>query len=274
MSKVVVITGASAGIGAALARQLGQEGHSVVLAARREEELAKVVAEVKGRALAVTADVTQRADVERILARAIEAFGHVDVWVNNAGRGITRSVADLTDDDMDEILAVNLKSAVYGMQTAVRHFKERGEGHIINVSSFLGRIPVASFRSIYSASKAALNSLTTNLRMDLRASHPQLHVSLVLPGVVTTDFAKSAIGAKPAAGGPPPGAKPAAGGPPPGAPPGVGAQSADEVAAVIAAVIKTPQAEVFTNPNHTRLLQSYLDDPEGLLAQMGVVAPR
>ena len=270
MSKVVVITGGSAGIGAALARQLGEQGHTVVLAARREAELAKVVAEVKGRALAVTADVTKRADVERILARAIEAFGHVDVWVNNAGRGITRSVADLTDDDMDEILAVNLKSAVYGMQTAVRHFKERGEGHIINVSSFLGRIPMASVRSIYSASKAALNSLTTNLRMDLRASHPQLHVSLVLPGIVTTDFARSAIGAKPMSP-----AGHGAGGPPPaGAPPAAAPQTADEVAGVIAAIIKTPQAEVHTNPNHPQLLRPYLDDPEGLLAKIGFAAPR
>jgi short-subunit dehydrogenase len=265
MSKVVVITGASAGIGAELARQLGEEGHAIVLAARREAALAEVAAQTKGRTLAVTADVTRRADVDHILARAIETFGHVDVWVNNAGRGITRSVADLTDDEIDEILAVNLKSAIYGMQAATRHFKERGAGHLINVSSFLGRIPLASFRSIYSASKAAMNSLTTNLRMDLRATHPQIHVSLVLPGIVTTEFARSAIGERAGAPSvPPPGA----------APPAAGIQTPDEVARVIVALIKTPQPEVYTNPNHPALLRAYLDDPEGLLAKLGVLAPR
>jgi short-subunit dehydrogenase len=265
MSKVVVITGASAGIGAELARQLGEEGHAIVLAARREAALAEVAAQTKGRTLAVTADVTRRADVDHILARAIETFGHVDVWVNNAGRGITRSVADLTDDEIDEILAVNLKSAIYGMQAATRHFKERGAGHLINVSSFLGRIPLASFRSIYSASKAAMNSLTTYLRMDLRATHPQIHVSLVLPGIVTTEFARSAIGERAGAPSvPPPGA----------APPAAGIQTPDEVARVIVALIKTPQPEVYTNPSHPALLRAYLDDPEGLLAKLGVLTPR
>src|SRR5262245_40684049 len=128
-SKVIVITGASAGIGAALARKLGQEGHTIVLAARRERELAEAARACGERALAVPCDVTKRPDVERLKSRAIEAFGRVDVWINNAGRGITRSVLDLTDDDIDEMIAVNVKSAVYGMQAIVPHFMERGEGH-------------------------------------------------------------------------------------------------------------------------------------------------
>jgi short-subunit dehydrogenase len=268
MGKVVVVTGASAGIGAALAQRLDEQGHTVVLAARGKPALDAVAARMQGRTLTVVADVTRRSDVDAILTRAVETFGHVDVWVNNAGRGITRSVADLTDDDMDAILAVNLKSAVYGMQAAVRHFKERGEGQIINVSSFLGRIPVASFRSIYSASKAALNSLTTNLRMDLRVSHPRIHVSLVVPGIVTTGFARNAIGSGGTAGARPPPAPAAA---PPSGPP---TQTADEVASVIVALIKTPRAEVFTNPAHEALLGPYLQDPQGLLAKMGVLSPQ
>src|SRR6266545_1068558 len=96
MNRVVVITGASAGIGAALARQLGQAGDRIVLAARREPELRAVAADLKD-SLVLPADVTVRADVERIRDEAISKFGHVDVWVNNAGRGISKSVLELTD---------------------------------------------------------------------------------------------------------------------------------------------------------------------------------
>src|SRR5258707_3253795 len=92
------------------------------------------------------------------------------------------------------MMAVNVKSALYGMQVITPHFMERGRGHIINISSFLGRVPVASVRSAYSAAKAALNTLTANLRVDLQRSHPGIHVSLVMPGLVTTDFASHATG--------------------------------------------------------------------------------
>jgi NAD(P)-dependent dehydrogenase (short-subunit alcohol dehydrogenase family) len=78
-------------------------------------------------------------------------------------------VLDLTDEDFDQMMVVNAKSALYGMQAIVPHFKERGAGHLINISSALGRVPFASYRSAYSAAKAALGSLTANLRMDLRA---------------------------------------------------------------------------------------------------------
>src|SRR5262245_48789989 len=191
-SKVIVVTGASAGIGAAIAKKLGAEGHAIVLAARREDELEEAAKASGERALAVTCDVTRRADVERLKARALETFGHVDVWINNAGRGITRSVLDLSDEDVDAMMAVNVKSALYGMQAIVPHFMERGEGHLLNVSSFLGRVPVAAVRSAYSAAKAALNSLTTNLRMDLARTYPNIHVTLVMPGIVLTDFSKHA----------------------------------------------------------------------------------
>src|SRR5262249_20688135 len=136
----------------------------------------------------VVADVTRRPDVQRILDVTLGRFGHVDVWVNNAGRGITRPVADLSDEDFDAMMAVNVKSALYGMQVVLPHFEQRGRGHIINVSSMLGRIPFASGRAVYSAAKHALNSLTANFRMDLRAPFPDIHVSLVIPGVVGTDF--------------------------------------------------------------------------------------
>ena len=88
---------------------------------------------------------------------------------------------DLTDEDFDLMMTINTKSALYGMQAIVPYFKEHGTGHLINISSALGRIPFASYRSAYSASKAALNSLTANLRMDLRATYPNIHISVVMP---------------------------------------------------------------------------------------------
>src|SRR6478735_3056800 len=101
-SKVLVVTGASAGIGAALARALGAQGHRVVLAARHRDALEQVRAQSGGEALAVPTDVTVRHEVERLRDAAIERFGHVDVWVNNAGRGIVRPALELTDEDFDQ----------------------------------------------------------------------------------------------------------------------------------------------------------------------------
>ena len=245
--KVVVITGASSGIGANLAKRLGTAGHLLVLAARREQQLAEVAREAHPRAVAVAADVTQRCDVEGVRDVALSAFGCVDVWINNAGRGIGRSVLDLSDADVDEMIAVNLKSALYGMQAIVPHFQARGTGHLINVSSFLGRVPLVSFRSAYSAAKSALNMLTANLRVDLARTHPGIRVSLVMPGVVLTDFGKNALGAAP--------------GRPTGAPAGAPKpQTADEVSEAIASLIEHPQAELYTNPALHDVARHYVDD--------------
>lgn len=226
---VIVITGASAGIGAATAKLLGSAGHSIVLAARRKPELEKVASEIKGKTVVVSADVTKRGDVDRIKDEALRAFDHVDVWINNAGRGIARPVLQLSDDDVDQMVAINIKSVLYGVQAIVPHFIERKRGHLINVSSFLGKVPLVSIRSMYSACKAALNSLTASLKMDLK-DQPDIHVSVVMPGVVRTDFPTSVLG----------------GGAPIG--PGVPSQSAEEVAAVIAQAIEKPEFEVYTNP--------------------------
>src|SRR3954469_4507910 len=197
MRKVIVITGASGGIGAALARELGKAGHRLVLAARRREELEAVAREAAEDAIAVPTDVTQREEVERLRDRALEARGRIDVWVNNAGRGISKRVMELTDADFDEMMAVNVKSALYGMQAVVPHFQQRGSGHLINVSSFLGRVPLVPIRSAYNAAKAALNALTANLRVDLKAEYPDIKVTLVMPGMVATEFGRNAIGSPP-----------------------------------------------------------------------------
>ena len=247
MNRVVVITGASAGIGAAIAHELGRRGDSLVLAARTADALQHVAAGISSPTRVVTADVTRRGDVERLRDEAMRAFGHVDVWINNAGRGIVRPVLELTDEDVDEMMAVNVKSALYGMQAIVPIFMERRRGHIINMSSFLGRVPIASPRSAYSAAKAALNSLTANLRMDLQRTHPDVHVSVVMPGLVATDFAAHARGST---GPVPPGAV--------GSP--MKPQTAEDVAAAVAGLIDHPVAELYTNPASPALAARYFED--------------
>jgi NAD(P)-dependent dehydrogenase (short-subunit alcohol dehydrogenase family) len=198
----------------------------------------------------VATDVTRRAEVERLRDAAIDAFGHVDVWVNNAGRGIGVPVLQLTDEQLDEMMRINVKSALYGMQAIVPHFQERGQGHLINISSFLGRVPMATYRSAYNAAKHALNALTANLRMDLRASDPGIHVSLVMPGVVTTEFARNALGGTPAISW---AARPGAQAQP---------QTPEEVAEAIADLIEHPRAELFTNPAQPSIARRYFEDVE------------
>ena len=244
--KVAVVTGASSGIGEALAKQLGARGHKLVLGARRENELNQVAHDIGLNAVPVITDVTRRKDVEHLRDIALQQFGHVDIWVNNAGRGITKSVMELTDKEFDEIVAVVLKSVFYGMQTIVPHFEERGEGHLINVSSFLGRVPLVPYRSIYSAMKSAVNVLTANLRVDLKTKYPGIHVSTVMPGVVDTAFQKVAGSPFPVKAGSTVGPQ--------------RVQSADEVAGQIVSLIDHPVAELYTSPAAPELAQQYFRD--------------
>ena len=245
MSRAIVITGASSGIGAALAEQLASRGDRVVLAARRKDELHALAARLGPNAQAIAADVTKRSDVERLRDGAIAALGGVDVWVNNAGRGLSKQALQVTDAEFDEMMLVNVKSVLYGMQAVVPHFIERGHGHVINVSSLLSRVPAATIRAGYNAAKAALNALTANARMDLAASNPGIKVTLVMPGLVSTDFAKNAVHGTPPI---PPGSRVPA------------AQTAGQVAEVIVGVIDQPVAEVYTNPALAAIVKRYFED--------------
>lgn len=237
--KIVVITGASSGIGASLAELLAKRGAKLVLVARREKELSEVVSRCGTHALAVVADVTLRADVKRVVAEALARHGHVDVWVNNAGRGISRMPSALTDEDLDDMMSVNVKSAMYGMQEILPHFRERNAGHIVNVSSLLGRVPFALIRSAYSASKHFLNALTASFRMEVHAKHPGIRISLVSPGVVATEFGVHALH-----GGPDSRTMP-------------NAQTAEEVAEVIATVLETRRADTYTRPEFHEMIARY-----------------
>jgi NAD(P)-dependent dehydrogenase (short-subunit alcohol dehydrogenase family) len=244
--KVTVITGASSGIGATLAEHLGRDGHRLVLAARREKELKEVAEKTGSKALPVVTDVTRREDIERLRDAALKEFGQIDVWVNNAGRGIAKEVVELTEEDLDAMLNVNLRSVFYAIQAVVPYFQGRGEGHMINISSFLGRVPIVSSRSAYNAAKAALIFLTANLRMNLQVTHPGVHVSTVMPGTTATDFAKNALGAK----SPMPSRT---GGP-------IQVQTAQEVATVIASLIDTPVPEIYTSPSLPDLARNYYEN--------------
>jgi NADP-dependent 3-hydroxy acid dehydrogenase YdfG len=250
MDKVVVITGASAGIGAELARQLAAKGAKVVLAARRKAELDKVAAEIGEDAFAVVTDVTKRSDVEHLCSAALDHFGRIDVWVNNAGRGISRSIAELTDDDMDAMWRDNMKSVLYGIQAVLPHFKSRKEGQIVNLSSGLSRAPLAPARAAYGAVKSAVNMLSASLRVELRPTHPRIDVTVVLPGVVATDFGLNALGG------------------------GVdnrnipGAQPLAEAVKVIIDVIENPKPEVYTSPFIAETIARYQRDPEAFEAEI------
>jgi len=254
--KVIVITGASGGIGAALGELVSGRGARVALLARRDKELREVAARCGPEALPLVSDVTRREDVQGALTASLARFGHVDVWVNNAGQGITRPVSELTDEDFDEMMQVNVKSVLYGMQAVLPHFRERTRGHIINVSSMLGRLPFAIARSAYSAAKHAINSLTANLRMELREKYPGIHVSSVHPGVVATEF-----GVHARHGGIDSRQMP-------------GAQTAQEVAQVIADVIERPRADVYTRPGAQQMAVAYYAaDDMGLAEQQPPFVP-
>ncbi len=244
---VVVITGASAGIGAALAELLAGRGASLVLVARRKDVLDGVVRHCGSSAIGITADMTQRAEVRRVVEEAVYHFGHVDVWINNVGRGISRLPSELTDADIDSMMQVNVKSALYGMQEILPHFKSRNSGHIINVSSMLGRMPTFLPRAAYSASKHFLNALTANFRTEIHGTHPGIQVSLVSPGVVATDFGLNAMH-----GGVDSRSIP-------------GGQTAEQVAAAIAGVIESRKADVYTRPDgHEAVARYYAADEIGV----------
>jgi NADP-dependent 3-hydroxy acid dehydrogenase YdfG len=236
---IIVITGASAGIGAATAEQLAAKGHRVVLVARRKNALDAVASRCQGRADVAVADVTRRGDLKRVVDETLARHGRIDVWINNAGQGVSRMPSQLTDEDVDAMIQVNVKSVLYGMQEVLPHFKSRNGGHIINISSMLGRVPFATIRSAYCGAKHFMNALTATFREEVQQTHPGIQISIVSPGVVATDFGLNAMH-----GGPDSRQLP-------------GAQSAEEVAAVIAGVVETRQPDVYTRRGAQEMIAKY-----------------
>lgn len=199
--KVIAITGASSGIGLATARLLAKEGHAVVLGARREAELATLTAEINdagGRAIYRVTDVTRRADLEALVARAVDQFGRLDVIVNNAGIGPISRFDALRVDDWDAMIDVNLRGTLYGIAAALPVFARQESGHVINVVSTAG-LKIVPTMGVYAATKNAVRTATEALRQE---AGPTLRVTEVSPGMIETNFgdsitdqaAKAAIG--------------------------------------------------------------------------------
>ena len=186
--KVLVVTGASAGIGRAAALEAALRGARVVLSARREERLHQAVMEIReagGSALAHKADVSSRKDVEELVAHALEAFGRVDVFLANAGYGFLWPAADLSEEEHRRIFEVNYWGTVHCVRAVVPVFRKQGGGHLLITSSFVGKIGLPWYGP-YSATKAAQDALATALRLELEPEGIQ--VSSVYPIGTLTEF--------------------------------------------------------------------------------------
>jgi NADP-dependent 3-hydroxy acid dehydrogenase YdfG len=186
--RVVAITGASAGIGRATAEHCAAEGAAVVLSARRAdrlEEIVRAIASRGGRALAVPGDVTREDDMDALVARAVEAFGSIDVMVCNAGIGYHGPLDETPPAAMRRIVDVNLMGTLYAAASAMRAFRRQGHGHIIAVSSIVGRRGVGG-SGIYAATKAAQLAFIESLRAEFVGT--PFRASVIFPVVTVTEF--------------------------------------------------------------------------------------
>jgi NADP-dependent 3-hydroxy acid dehydrogenase YdfG len=186
--KVVVITGASSGLGQAAARFLSAQGAHVVLGARRADRLQQLVEELSRpdkRALAVATDVTARDQVKRLVDTAVETFGRIDVMVNNAGLMPLSPLERLKVHDWDRMIDVNLKGVLYGVAAALPHMQRQMSGQFVNVSSVAGHKVVVN-GAVYSATKHAVRALTEGLRQEVKPWN--IRTTIVSPGAVDTEL--------------------------------------------------------------------------------------
>jgi NADP-dependent 3-hydroxy acid dehydrogenase YdfG len=186
--KVVVITGASSGMGEAAAKHLSALGATVVLGARRADRIEKLAKEINdngGKAIAITVDVTQRDQVKKLVDAAVEQFGRVDVLLNNAGIMPLSLVESLHVDEWDKMIDVNLKGVLNGIAAVLPYMKEQKSGQIINTSSVAGH-KVFSGSAVYSATKFAVRALTEGLRMEVKPYN--IRTTIVCPGAVKTEL--------------------------------------------------------------------------------------
>ena len=186
--KVVIITGASSGMGEAAAKHLSPLGASVVLGARRSERIEKLAKEIKGnggKVLAVAVDVTQREQVKGLVDATVEQFGRVDVLLNNAGIMPLSLLESLHVDEWDKMIDVNIKGVLNGIAAALPYMKEQKSGQIINTSSVAGH-KVFNGSAVYSATKYAVRALTEGLRMEVKPYN--IRTTIVCPGAVKTEL--------------------------------------------------------------------------------------
>jgi short-subunit dehydrogenase len=189
--KTFVVVGASSGFGRGVAVQLGHYHANVVLAARRTELLEEVAAEVKaagGTPLVVTMDISKPEDVQRLADTTVKQFGHVDVWINNAGIGAIGQFWNIPLEEHSRLIDINLKGVIYGSYTAIRLFRAQGHGTLINTGSVDSEVPLA-YQSSYSASKAGVRSLGEVLHQELRLSGDKnIRVVTIMPWAADTPW--------------------------------------------------------------------------------------
>ncbi len=189
--KVIVITGASSGLGEAAARHLSSQGATVVLGARRVsriESLAKELVAGGAKALSVTTDVTKHDQVKRLVDTAVKSYGRVDVIINNAGLMPHSPLDRLKIEDWDRMIDVNLKGVLYGIAAALPYMKAQRGGHIINVSSVAGH-KVRPGSAVYAATKTAVRVLSEGLRQEVKPYN--IRTTIISPGAVATELPDS-----------------------------------------------------------------------------------
>lgn len=183
--KVVVITGASSGLGEATARLLASEGAKVVLAARRSDRIQALAEELGENALAVPTDVTDLKQVQQLVDKAVEAFGRIDVMLNNAGLMPLAPLEELKTDEWNQMIDVNLKGVLNGIAAALPHMKQQKSGHFINVSSVYGH-KLGPAATVYCATKFAVRALSEGLRQEVKPYN--IRTTVISPGAVATEL--------------------------------------------------------------------------------------
>lgn len=191
-SKVVIVTGASMGIGAATARVFAEAGAKLVLAARSADKLEAVAQSLPSQAepLIVPTDMTDPAQVRALIDQAYERFGRIDILINNAGQAVAGWVATVNPDHYRQIIELNMLGPLHAMQAVVPKMKEQGGGVIINISSTVSKMAIPGIGT-YASTKYALNGLTLTARNELAADN--IRVVLFHPGQTATDFGKNAV---------------------------------------------------------------------------------
>jgi len=186
--KVIAITGASSGIGKSIAMLLAGQGAKIVLAARRADELKRIVSDITqtgGHAIDVVADVTVRADMEHLVKVACDRFGRLDVMINNAGVAQLSRIDELDVPGWEAMIDINLKGVLYGMAAAIPVFKKQEAGHIVNIISTSG-IKISPTQGVYAATKNAVRTLTEAFRQE---SDGKIRITGISPGFVKTGLA-------------------------------------------------------------------------------------
>ncbi|MAN29310.1 MULTISPECIES: SDR family oxidoreductase [Mesonia] len=188
--KVVVITGASSGIGKSIALNLAAKGAKVVLAARREEKLKKIVENIiqdGGEASYVVADVQHRTDLAKLVSIALAEFGKLDVMINNAGISQLSKIDELDVEGWEQMINVNLNGTLYGMAAAIPVFKKQKSGHIVNIISTAG-LTITPTMGVYAGTKNAVRTISEAFRQE---SDGSIRITGISPGFVDTDFAEN-----------------------------------------------------------------------------------